>query len=484
MGVVDGFSLDERAKLGAAPVSEAAPAGADVRSAPEFEAIEAEVRKLDTLGPNAVDWPMVTEGSLDIIANKSKDFLVGAWCAYGLFRGEGLAGLWVGLSILHGIIVTHWEGAAPPVRRERARVAALDWLFGRLGPMIEAIKVGDAPAPLVVAVDTAVRDIDAAMSQRLQKETLSVGDFFRALRPHIEEIKRAEAEAKRLEAEAKRKAEADAKARLAEEQARAAAKVREEAEARAREAAAEKERQEAELRAKAEAEAAAARAAAEAEAAAARAAAEAEAAAARAAAEAEAAAAAAKAAAAATPEPQRQPVATSQPTAAPAHADVSLADGRPSADGATASLIGAPASSSATPPRDAMQEAVVQAHALSENGKAFDALEILSQTLRLAPTGRQRAHWQLAQARFCVDNGFVVAALPLVEHLEQTVNERALESWEPDLAAAVAELRLRVLMHPDSQPLLGEERRRTALEESRNRLARLDIAAAARLLRP
>ena len=73
--------------------------------------------------------------------------------------------------------------------------------------------------------------------------------------------------------------------------------------------------------------------------------------------------------------------------------------------------------------------------------------------------------------------------MPLVEHLEQMVNERGIESWEPDLAAAVAELRLRVLMHPDCQSLFAEERRRTALEESRNRLARLDIAAAARLLR-
>jgi hypothetical protein len=38
-------------------------------------------------------------------------------------------------------------------------------------------------------------------------------------------------------------------------------------------------------------------------------------------------------------------------------------------------------------------------------------------------------------------------------------------------------------MHPDCQSLFAEERRRVALEESRNRLARLDIAAAARLLR-
>ena len=90
----------------------------------------------------------------------------------------------------------------------------------------------------------------------------------------------------------------------------------------------------------------------------------------------------------------------------------------------------------------------------------------------------------MAQARFCVDEGFVAAALPLVDHLDRTVVERDLESWEPELAASVTELRLRTLLHSDAQSLLAEDRRRAALEEARGRMARLDIGAATRLLRP
>src|SRR5258708_1935789 len=116
MSVVDTFSSDERAGIGAAPISAAAPAGADVRASAEFEAIEAEVRRLETDGPNVVDWPKVTAGGLDIVTHKSKALLVGAWGAYGLFRGEGLAGLWVGMPILPGIIVNHGDGAFPPAR--------------------------------------------------------------------------------------------------------------------------------------------------------------------------------------------------------------------------------------------------------------------------------------------------------------------------------------------------------------------------------
>jgi type VI secretion system protein VasJ len=90
----------------------------------------------------------------------------------------------------------------------------------------------------------------------------------------------------------------------------------------------------------------------------------------------------------------------------------------------------------------------------------------------------------MAQAQFCVDQGFIVTALPLLDHLDRTVVERDLENWEPELTTSVTELRLRALMHSDSQSLLAEDRRRTALEEARGRMARLDLGAAMRLLRP
>jgi type VI secretion system protein VasJ len=91
--------------------------------------------------------------------------------------------------------------------------------------------------------------------------------------------------------------------------------------------------------------------------------------------------------------------------------------------------------------------------------------------------------WQLAQAQFCFEQGFVAAALPLVEHLDRSVGERDLERWEPELAVSIAELRLRTLMHSDVQSILPDDRRRAAIEEARGQMARLDISAAVRLLR-
>src|SRR5260370_40426596 len=114
MSAGEASNWDSRAGIGAAPIALDSPAGADCRASPEFEALETEVRKLEVDGPNAVDWAKVQEGAIAITSAKSKDFLVAAWGAYALFRREGLAGLVVGVSILLGIIVTHWDGSSPP----------------------------------------------------------------------------------------------------------------------------------------------------------------------------------------------------------------------------------------------------------------------------------------------------------------------------------------------------------------------------------
>jgi hypothetical protein len=63
------------------------------------------------------------------------------------------------------------------------------------------------------------------------------------------------------------------------------------------------------------------------------------------------------------------------------------------------------------------------------------------------------------------------------------VSARDLEVWEPELATSVAELRMLALTHADSRLALSDERRRNALDEARGRIARLDLAAAVRLLR-
>ena len=547
---VDRSSIaDERAGFGASPISSDRPAGEDARATPEFEAVEAEMRKLETDGPNAVDWRVVVEGGLAIIVGRSKDLLLGAWCAYGLFRREGIAGLAVGLAVLRGMIQWHWEGAFPPARRERARVATLDWLVGRLAPGVASLEPQEADALRVIAVQEALDDIDAAVSGKLQKESLSLGELLRALRPHVDQAKRIVAEAEERAAAAARAEEQFATRQTAEVGSPAS---REPAMSRAAPLPAAqavlapvpsppqatslpelnsaidglspvllayaqnlRQQEPGDPRAYVLARVAswlrfdqlpaqqggrtlvvpplATIEAIETM---------------RAQGQARAALAAAEELTWSAPfwldahrhsfellgelgrdfEAARASVAGMLRFFAqryPQSLTLVFNDGRPFADEATRELAAqAPSGANGHAAHDEMIAAIAQARALLGGGKPYEALDALSQTLRRASSGRQRILWQVAQARFCVDEGFIAAALPLVDHLDRTVVERDLESWEPELAASVTELRLRTLLHSDAQSLLAEDRRRAALEEARGRMARLDIGAATRLLRP
>lgn len=168
----------------------------------------------------------------------------------------------------------------------------------------------------------------------------------------------------------------------------------------------------------------------------------------------------------------------------PALLGFSFSDGKPFADPATRDWIaenggGAGAAS----PADGLDRALAEATALVAGGKAQDAIELLAGLTRGEIGGRVRLLRQITQARFCLDVGVIAAALPLLDHLEAVLKSHDLEAWEPALAVQVAELRFRALTHADAPRLVAEERRRNALEETRLRLVRLDLATAARLFR-
>ena len=542
MNASQAVPVDPRAAFGAAPVAPESPAGADCRALPEFEALEAEIRKMEVDGPNAVDWRKAQDAAIDIIARRSKDFLVAAWCAYALFRREGLPGLVVGVAILQGISSSHWDGAFPPVRRERARVGALDWLVGRLATPIGSMTFQDSDGETLLALAEGVRDLEGVLSAKLQKEQFSAAELMRPLRPAIDEARRAMAEAARLaEAQAAAVVASAASAPATEPPAPASeaptvaapavgiALAGPEAGATLPELNGALDAMGPTLRAYAEAL--------------------------RAAQPSDprafvlgrlaswlriddlpgvengrtlvtAPTSAIEAIEAARGQKQwpavlalaedlvwtspfcldahrfsYETLGEMGPAFASARAGVlgmfryfaerhavalklSFKDGRPFADDATRELArGGGSGEGNGVVRDDMAVAIGQARALMNAGNPLDGLDAIARTLRRASTGRQRFLWQLSQAQFCFEQGFVGAALPLVEYLDRAVSERDLEHWEPDLAASTAELRLRTLTHSDALSVFSEERRRAAIEEARGRMARLDIGAAARLLR-
>lgn len=183
-----------RVALGSLPVSAAQPEGSDIRNDDDFDALQTEVRRMETEGPNSVDWKSVCQQAETIISSRSKDLLVASWLTFALFKAEGYRGLADGLGIIDGMIHTFWDTMFPPKARERGRVNAIDWLAERTSAVIEAEPPETGDDAAVAAAYDRVLSIDDALSARLVKEQAALGTLVRALRGPAKDAKaRAEA---------------------------------------------------------------------------------------------------------------------------------------------------------------------------------------------------------------------------------------------------------------------------------------------------
>jgi len=179
---------DPRADIGLA-LLENPDTQEDFRDSAEFEELEAEFRKLETDGPTAVNWKQLNGDTLKVLEGKSKDLVLATRLAYGLFLEEGYPGLAVGLKILKDLNAAHWETMIPPVRRERGRAGALDWLAEKLAPVVEARPPeGDVNAEVYLAHE-ALLELDSLLEQKLTKSQVALGPLIRALRPLAKDAK-------------------------------------------------------------------------------------------------------------------------------------------------------------------------------------------------------------------------------------------------------------------------------------------------------
>lgn len=190
---------DARSTLLAIPLSPD-PVGQDLRATPAFEALETEVRRIETEGPNAVRWDRVGTDALALLGT-GRDLLVGAWLTYALTDTEGWRGLAVGLDAIHAMVTDLWDTLPP--RRERARVAVLEWLAGRLTPVVSQRAVAPEDIAAVLHASARLEALAVLVPEKLVKEQVALGELVRAVRPKAQEAKDlvARAEAERLRAE-------------------------------------------------------------------------------------------------------------------------------------------------------------------------------------------------------------------------------------------------------------------------------------------
>lgn len=117
--------------LGKNPISPEQPTGSDVSYEPEFEALEAEIKKLysPSSSPDeaGIDWKKIGELSASILAKQSKDLRVAGRFAVSQLYTNQIEGLATGITVLHDMIEQFWDELFPPKRRIKGRLGAIEW---------------------------------------------------------------------------------------------------------------------------------------------------------------------------------------------------------------------------------------------------------------------------------------------------------------------------------------------------------------------
>ncbi|MFN3581573.1 MAG: type VI secretion system protein TssA [Pseudomonas sp.] len=150
-------------ELAKAPISDIDFYGDDVRYSAEFETLESELAKANSLhqtqGP---DWVLVREGSESLLQSQSKDLRATVWLTWSLYKLESLAGLQAGLATLTYLCSHHWESLHP--RKPRTRLAAFTWLLTRLDQAVEELASFPAEATVLEALATELKSLDSCLA--------------------------------------------------------------------------------------------------------------------------------------------------------------------------------------------------------------------------------------------------------------------------------------------------------------------------------
>jgi type VI secretion system protein VasJ len=168
--------------IGASPVSEEQPCGINIRYESDFDQLEAELAKQESLNAETVDWNVVAQLASQIIKSSSKDLLVGSYLCYALLVRDGYHGLSVGLNILIDMSNLHWDGLFPPAKRMRARQTAFTWLAEKAGALVSTTAPGSQESEAVVEAANMLKQLDGLLVEKMGDQAPMLTELSRPLK--------------------------------------------------------------------------------------------------------------------------------------------------------------------------------------------------------------------------------------------------------------------------------------------------------------
>lgn len=153
-------------ELASSAICDESFAGEDVRFSSEFEALEAELAKAQSMHESGqVDWLQVQVLSEALLRTQSKDLRVAVWLTWALYQRESFAGLLAGIGMLHHLCEQHWVEIHPG--KARTRSAAINWLVLRLEQVLgDSVPIKEQ-LPLFRCMVEHLQGLDAVLTEHL-----------------------------------------------------------------------------------------------------------------------------------------------------------------------------------------------------------------------------------------------------------------------------------------------------------------------------
>ncbi|PZP02404.1 type VI secretion system protein VasJ [Pseudomonas sp. NFPP10] len=147
-------------------VHEQSFAGEDVRFSNEYEALESELGKAQSMHESGqVDWLKIQQQSEALLRYQSKDLRVAAWLTWALHQRESFPGLLAGLGMVRHLCEHHWQQVHPAKLRTRA--AAIAWLVPRLQDVLDEEVPVREQLPLFRRLAEQLQGLDAILTRHL-----------------------------------------------------------------------------------------------------------------------------------------------------------------------------------------------------------------------------------------------------------------------------------------------------------------------------
>ncbi|WHS60267.1 type VI secretion system protein TssA [Pseudomonas sp. G2-4] len=173
--------------LAKTPVFNGSFGGADVRFSNEYEALESELSKAQSMHEGGqVDWLKVVEQSEALLRTQSKDLRVATWLTWALYQRESFQGLLAGLGLLQYLCKNHWSEIHPT--KARTRAACISWLIPRLEQVLNDDVAVKEQLPLFRHLAEQLERLDAACTVHLADDAPLLLPVCRRLKNMVQRV--------------------------------------------------------------------------------------------------------------------------------------------------------------------------------------------------------------------------------------------------------------------------------------------------------